>query len=259
LAIEGGGASLNEGVCAVPIVVFDEIDSTNAEARRRAEAGDRGPVWLFAHAQTAGQGRRGRAWETGQGNLAATLLLTIDRAPAEAAQLSFVAALAVADLAALYAPAHLISLKWPNDPMLAGRKLSGILLESGPSQYGGQWMAVGIGVNLANPPAAPERPATALARHMPPPPPNPLTALDQLAEAFDRWFKLWLAEGFGPIAAAWTARAYGLGEPCVARIGSETVEGIAEGLDVDGALLLRLPDGLVRRIAAGDVFFASHS
>ena len=243
----------------VPLVVFDEVDSTNAEARRRAETGDRGPAWLFAHAQTAGRGRRGRSWETGEGNLAATLLLTLDRPPAETAQLSFVAALAVADLACAYVPCSMVTLKWPNDPMLAGRKVGGILLESGPAASGGQWMAVGIGVNLANPPSAPERPATALARHMPPPAPAPLVALQQLADAFDHWFQIWLAEGFAPIAAAWTAKAHGLGEACVARLGAETVEGFAEGLDVDGALLLRLPDGLLRRIAAGDVYFASQS
>ena len=90
---------------AAPVVVLDEIDSTNAEARRRAEAGEAGPVWLVGLRQTAGRGRRGRAWETGEGNLAATLLLRTDKPPAEAAQVSFVAALAVADMLACYVPA----------------------------------------------------------------------------------------------------------------------------------------------------------
>ncbi|MBC7670647.1 MAG: biotin--[acetyl-CoA-carboxylase] ligase, partial [Gemmatimonadaceae bacterium] len=93
-----------------PVVVLDEIDSTNAEARRRAEAGEAGPVWLLGLRQSAGRGRRGRAWETGEGNLAPTLLFSTDKPPAEAAQVSFVAALAVADLLAAYVPASLVSL-----------------------------------------------------------------------------------------------------------------------------------------------------
>lgn len=112
-----------------PVVVLDEIDSTNAEAvaARKREAG---PVWIVGLRQTAGRGRRGRAWETGAGNLAATLLFSTDKPPAEAAQVSFVAALAVADLLGAYVPASLVSLKWPNDPLLGGLKVSGILVRS---------------------------------------------------------------------------------------------------------------------------------
>jgi BirA family biotin operon repressor/biotin-[acetyl-CoA-carboxylase] ligase len=238
-----------------PIEALDEIDSTNAEARRRAEAGASGPLWITAARQTTGRGRRGRAWETGAGNLAATLLFTTTKPPAEAAQVSFVAALAVADLASAYVPSSLVSLKWPNDPLIAGKKASGILVESGPASNGGLWIAVGVGVNLASAPVAAERPATTFAAHMIGPPPNPLEALTQLAEAFERWRALWDSAGFPAIADAWTARAHGLGEACTARLGSETVEGVAEGLDPDGSLRLRLVDGGIRRITAGDVFF----
>lgn len=238
-----------------PIEALDEIDSTNAEARRRAEAGQLGPVWITATRQTAGRGRRGRSWETGSGNLAATLLSVTRKPAVEAAQISFVAALAVADLAATYVPRSLVSLKWPNDPMIAGRKTSGILVESGVHSAGGLWLAVGVGVNLAVPPEQPERPATAFSEHMTGLPPKPLEALGVLAEAFDRWRALWEAAGFAPIADAWTDRAMGLGESCTARLATETLEGIAEGLDADGALRLRLAGGAVRRITAGDVFF----
>jgi len=237
-----------------PIEALDEIDSTNAEARRRAEAGATGPLWITAARQTAGRGRRGRAWETGEANLAATLLFTTARPPAEAAQVSFVAALAVADLAATYVPAPLVSLKWPNDPLIAGKKTSGILIESGSTPHG-LWVAVGIGVNLASAPTAAERPATTFAEHMTAPPPKPLEALTILVAAFERWRALWDSAGFPAIADAWTARAHGLGEACTARLGSETVEGVAEGLDPDGSLRLRLADGGIRRITAGDVFF----
>ena len=240
---------------AVPIEAFDEIDSTNAEARRRAEAGQAGPLWITAARQNAGRGRRGRAWETGEGNLAATYLFVTSKSPAQAAQVSFVAALAVADLAAAFVPVSIVSLKWPNDLLLAGRKAAGILVESGSSPGSGLWIAVGVGVNLARAPLAAERPATAFGDHMRAPPPKPLEALAVLAGAFERWRAVWEGAGFAAIADAWTVRAHGLGEPCVARLSSETVRGIAEGLDGDGALRLRSAAGAVRRITAGDVFF----
>lgn len=242
---------------AVAIDWLDETDSTNAEARRRAEAGDTGPVWIATSRQTAGRGRRGRSWETADGNLAATLLLTTTRPPAEAAQLSFVAALAVAELADSYVPPDLVSLKWPNDPLIFGRKTSGILIESGQNPVGSLWVAVGIGVNLAHSPDIPDRPTTHFAEHMGGKPPQPRAALDVLAAAFDRWKGLWERGGFEPIARGWTARAHGLGQSCVARLPNEEVTGIAEGLDDDGALRLRLPDGAIRRITAGDVFFGA--
>ena len=242
-----------------PVVVLDEIDSTNAEARRRAEAGEAGPVWIVGLRQTAGRGRRGRAWETGEGNLAATLLFCTDKPPAEAAQVSFVAALAVADLLAAYVPASLVSLKWPNDPLLGGLKVSGILVESGMRPTGGLRIAVGVGVNLSRRPIDSERPATALTTYRDAPPPKPIEAIEVLAASFARWNDVWARLGFPAIADAWTARAHGLGEPCVARLGTEALEGIAEGLDGDGALRLRLADGRVRRVTAGDVFFGEAS
>jgi BirA family biotin operon repressor/biotin-[acetyl-CoA-carboxylase] ligase len=238
-----------------PVLAFAEIDSTNLEARRQMDAGAATPLWITAGRQTAGRGRRGRNWQTEVGNLAATLLLTTSKPPIEAAQIAFVAALAAADLAATYLPASLVTLKWPNDTLIDGRKVSGILVESSVHPAGGLWVAVGIGVNLAHAPEDVERPATSLAAHLSGPSPTPLEALDVLSSAMERWRGLWEAGGFAPIAEAWTVRAHGLGERCEARLPTETVEGVAEGLDADGALRLRLADGGLRRITAGDVFF----
>ncbi len=116
-------------------------------------------------------------------------------------------------------------------------------------------MAVGIGVNLARAPTEAAYPATALAEHMTAPPPKPLEALEILSDAFERWRLLWRRAGFATIVEAWTRRAHGLGQACTARLPNETVEGIAEGIDSDGALRLRVAAGRVRRITAGDVFF----
>lgn len=241
------------------VLRFNSVDSTNAEARRRAEAGERGPLWITAREQTAGRGRRGRAWRMAPEDLAATLLITTGRT--EAAQVSFVAALAVGDLVRAYVPPSLVAYKWPNDVMLAGGKVTGILIESGRAPAGGAWLAVGIGVNLVSQPTDVERPASAVAAHLradQAAPPAPDEALSQLAQNFSRWFALWETQGFGPIRDAWLPGAPGIGEPCIARLDAETVAGVAEGLDADGVLLLRLPTGHLRRIAAGDVFFGGN-
>lgn len=243
---------------AAPVLLLEQTDSTNAEARRRAEAGETGPLWIIARRQTAGRGRRGRAWESDTGNLFATLLTTTRKPPAEAAQVTFVAALAVADLLDRYAPPSLVTIKWPNDVMLAGDKASGVLVESGAREGGGLWLAVGMGVNLAQAPEGTERPATALVHHLRGDvltPPTAEAAAALLAEAFAIWMERWETLGFQPILDAWQARTPGLDGPAVARLGRETVEGRAEGVAADGALKLRLADGTLRLISAGDVFF----
>lgn len=238
-----------------PIEVYDELDSTNAEARRRAEAGEAGPVWIAAKAQAAGRGRRGRSWSTEEGNLAATLLMTTEVPATEAAQVSFLAALAAADLADTCLGSGAAQLKWPNDVLVYGKKAVGILVESGARPDKQLWLAVGVGVNLARHPTDVERAATSFAEHMAARPPEPRQALEILAARFESWRVLWSARGFAPIAAAWTDRAYGLGQVCEARLPNSTLTGVAEGMEPDGALRLRLDDGTVERITAGDVFF----
>lgn len=243
---------------AAPILLLEQTDSTNAEARRRAEAGETGPLWIVARRQTAGRGRRGRTWESEGGNLFATLLHLTRQPPAQAAQVTFVAALAVADLIDACAPPSLVTIKWPNDVMVAGAKVAGVLVESGAHETGGLWLAVGIGVNLAHAPEVTERPATALVHHLRgdvAAPPNIEAAAGKLAETFAVWMDRWESLGFQPILDAWQARTPGLDGPAVARLGRETVEGQAEGVAPDGALRLRLADGSLRLISAGDVFF----
>lgn len=243
---------------AAPVLLLDQTDSTNAEARRRAEAGETGPLWIVARRQTAGRGRRGRTWDSETGNLFATLLRVTLKSPAEAAQVTFIAALAVADLLDAFAPVSLVTIKWPNDVMLAGEKAAGVLVESGAHEGGGLWLAVGIGVNLAHAPVGTERPATALAHHLRGDvgaPPTVEAATAKLAEAFAVWMDRWEALGFQPILDAWRARTPGLDGPAVARLGHETLQGQAEGVAADGALKLRLSDGSLRLISAGDVFF----
>jgi BirA family biotin operon repressor/biotin-[acetyl-CoA-carboxylase] ligase len=238
-----------------PVEVYEALPSTNLEARRRGEAGEAGPVWITAERQTAGRGRRGRSWSTQEGNLAATLLTTTSAPAVQAAQVSFLAALAAADLADACLPPGAARVKWPNDVLVFGRKAVGILVESGAREAGGLWLAIGIGVNLAHHPSEVERPATSFAEHMASPPPKPLEALDILAGRFESWRRIWEVDGFAPIAHAWTERAYGLGEVCEVRLAERSFHGRAEALEPDGALRVRLADGGLERVTAGDVFF----
>jgi BirA family transcriptional regulator, biotin operon repressor / biotin---[acetyl-CoA-carboxylase] ligase len=234
---------------------FETIDSTNEEARRLAAAGEPGPVWIAADRQSAGRGRRGRNWESPTGNLAASLFLRPARPAAECAQLSFVAAIAASDAIAPYAGDAAIRVKWPNDVLAGGKKIAGILLES--ASNGGErldWLAVGIGINLAEHPEGTEFPATSLAA-LGTRPPAPREALVRLAVAWAKWYDVWAARGFGEIRDIWLSRAAGLGTRIRARLQNEETSGVFEGIDNAGALILREAQGRSRTIAAGEVFF----
>ena len=229
-------------------IEHDTLDSTNEEAKRLAAAGETGPLWIAAARQTAGRGRHGRSWESLSGNLTATLLLAPRRLQSEWPQLSFAAAIAAADMAAGFAPGGRIALKWPNDVLMDGKKLAGILLERA-----GPMLAIGIGVNLAHFPKGTEFPATSLAA-VGVTPPTPDQALAALAAQFAKWYEVWRDQGFVPLRDAWLARAAGLGQPIRARLPHEERHGVFEGIDATGALLLKEGTG-TRAISAGEVFF----
>lgn len=235
-------------------IVLDGIDSTNEEARRRADAGEIGPLWIAARRQSSGRGRLGRPWSTEPGNLAATLLMPFAGTPAEAARLGFPAALAVAELLCRFAPGLPVTLKWPNDVLLAGRKASGILLENfGPGEDGRLRVAIGIGVNLAHHPQPRETrwPATSIAAETGDTPDFD-AALAELAARVDHWLAVLDRDGFDAVRTAWLARADRLGQPIEARLPRATLTGRFAEIDADGALVLETADG-ARRIAAGEV------
>lgn len=236
-------------------VWLDSVDSTNEEAKRRVASGARGPLWIAAREQTSGRGRRGRAWDSQAGNLFCTLLLRTGADPARCAQLAFAAGLAVAGTLDHWIPADLVRLKWPNDVLIAGGKASGCLLETGQDSLG-QWLAVGIGLNLVSAPPDTPFPATHLAAHLSRSAPSPEQALDRLVPAFASWLDVWQGEGFAPLRAAFLARAAGLGEPVTARLadGSEFT-GIFEDLDETGRLVLLADDNQRRTVSAADVYF----
>jgi BirA family biotin operon repressor/biotin-[acetyl-CoA-carboxylase] ligase len=243
--------------------VHAELDSTNAEALRRAAAGEAGPCWILALGQTAARGRRGRAWASLPGNFAASLLYRPPGAPALVALRSFAAALAQHDaLLAVIGTPERLALKWPNDVLLDGGKLAGILLETGGPAGGPLALAVGIGVNLAEAPAraalepgavAPDslREATEISV-------APEDFLQLLAPAMAEWEARLTAEGFAPLRAAWLGRAARLGEPVTARLAGRAIDGRFETIDETGALVLATPTGRVA-LPAAEVHFAARA
>jgi BirA family transcriptional regulator, biotin operon repressor / biotin---[acetyl-CoA-carboxylase] ligase len=237
------------------LVSLGDVGSTNAEAFARARAGERGPLWITARRQTAGRGRRGRAWVSEPGNLYASLLLTDPAPPQRAAELSLVAALAVHDAivecAAMLGPR--LALKWPNDVLCDGAKLAGILIEGETLPGGPLAVVIGPGVNCAHHPADTAYPATNLAAAGAVVTPESLAQalVGTMARRLAEWDR---GENFAAIRAAWLKRAAGLGAPVRVRLPEREVEGVAETLDETGRLVLRLADGSRERIAAGEMF-----
>jgi len=235
------------------LVAHERIASTSDEAKRLAAERAPAGTLVWARVQTAGRGRQGRGWVSPAGNFYASLILRPEVPVATAAQLGFVAALAIADACLAFAPDAAISLKWPNDVLLAERKLAGLLLES-QSRGDGKldWLVLGIGVNLATYPVEVEYPATALAATGADP--HAEAMLGALAPSLLAWYERWReGAGFATIRAEWLARSQGLNRPIRVRLPGETREGVFAGLDVDGALLLDTGTGR-QRIAAGEVF-----
>lgn len=243
-------------VAGFRLIAHDTLDSTNAEALRHAQQhdGEASPLWITAREQTAGRGRRGNPWSSPAGNLYATLLLKDPASPRHASQLSFVAALAVHDAILDCAPElrGRLALKWPNDVLCSGAKIAGILIESHRLDTG-LALAVGIGVNCLHHPSQTSYPATDLAAF------GVVVSAGDLFSALsgammrrlDRWRG---GEDFSAIRADWLDRASGLGQEMQARLPGRMLVGRFEALDETGCLLLRLPDGSIETIVAGDVF-----
>ena len=235
--------------------MLDSVDSTMAEAARRASDIER-PTWIMAKTQTAARGRRGKRWVVPKNNLNATLIFRPEATAAEAAKRSFLAANALFQALSIYVASEKLSLKWPNDVLLSGGKVAGILLESSGRGPFVDWLSIGIGVNLANVPEAVTDAAF---------PPTSLAAaggddvsprdfLSTLADAYATQEAKLLRLGFDRIRDDWMANAARLGEVITARTGREDVTGIFDSIDKEGNLVLITGTG-PRAIPAADVYF----
>jgi len=238
----------------VRLIAHDTLRSTNAEALARARAGERGPLWITASRQTAGRGRRGNVWTSEPGNLYASLLLTDAAPPGHLPELCFVVALAARDSIVEVAPplAPKLKLKWPNDLLLDGAKLAGILIEA-ESAGGITALAAGIGVNCAHHPGNLAYPATNLAAH------GAVVTPDELLHALSGAMVTRLAQwdrgaGFAAVRSTWLTHAAGIGGDIHVRLADRELTGTFETLDHMGRLMLRLSGGALEAIMVGEVF-----
>ncbi len=227
------------------LVAFGSVVSTNDEAARLAEAGAPEGTFVWARAQTGGRGRRGRHWASPVGNLyCSTILRPECRAP-RAAELGFLAALAVADLVR---DGRAVRVKWPNDVLVDGGKVAGILPESSVGQDGHvEHVVLGIGLNVTFAPDLPEMryPGATLGGTVE-------AAVEALTAGLAHWLAEWRRRGFETIRAGWLDRAGPLGAEVDVKLGEELVRGAFAGMDREGALLLDTPAGL-RRIVSGEL------
>lgn len=249
---------------------YDTVGSTSNEAARAAQAGDVGDVWFVALKQTEGRGRRGRAWETAPGNLAASLLVVPDADPAITATLGFVAGVALNRALSEVLPQGVvrigidgadttnarIALKWPNDVLADGAKLAGILLEAHKLPSGKMAIVIGFGVNVVAAPVGLPYPATSVSE----------LGADVSAEAIfaalaDCWvdcFEVWNnGHGVAEILDLWRRSAAGIGAEVVVSRDGDVIRGIFETIDDAGRLIVRANDNQRIAITAGDVHFGA--
>lgn len=224
----------------------EQIGSTNDEARRLAIEGAPHGTVVHADEQIAGRGRMAHTWYSPPGNLYLSILLRTGHPVARAAELSFVSALALADTVEALLPRQTrVMLKWPNDVLISGAKIAGILVEQVDEAT-----IIGIGLNvLVAPSNASYKTTTVVAN-------GGIASVDGardiLLERFGRHLSSWRAEGFAPIREQWLNRSYPVGAAIRATSSGHPVAGHFAGLDLDGALLLDTPKGRLR-IVAGDV------
>jgi BirA family biotin operon repressor/biotin-[acetyl-CoA-carboxylase] ligase len=249
---------------------YETIGSTNTEASERARGGDPGRLWVVSGEQTAGRGRRGRAWQTAPGNLAASLLLINPARGKTSATLGFAAGLALESAVHKCAPeigfrvaldgasgkSARLRLKWPNDVLVDGGKVAGILLQAASLPGGATAVVIGIGVNVRHAPRDVPYPATTLAACGSDV--DAATLFEALSDAWVEQESIWdQGRGFGQIRKEWLARAAGLGAPIAVQSDNRIFRGTFETIDDEGQLVVRTADGSTRLIAAGDVHFGA--
>jgi BirA family biotin operon repressor/biotin-[acetyl-CoA-carboxylase] ligase len=248
------------------LIAFDQAGSTNAEAMTAARLGERGPTWFVTTEQTAGRGRRQRSWTAPRGNLASSVLEVMNITPAVAATMSFAFGLAhETALRRVSVEASLRQggsdqlnylLKWPNDVLVGGRKLCGLLVEAETMPNGALAVVAGIGTNIIAAPEGTPTPAISLAAlgvHV--------GAEELFAAQSDAWVEfrgIWdQGRGFAEIRKRWLERAYGVGGPVAIQTGTGTLEGTFDTIDETGCLIVRTTEGRRMPVTAGEVFFGN--
>ena len=239
------------------LLSFDSLDSTNEEAKRIAKSGGQHGAVVWAKKQSDGKGRLGRGWMSEDGNLFVSILLKPNKTFAELGQLSFVAAIAVIDaISPLVDDKDAVKVKWPNDILLSERKLSGVLLESFCTQEDDlPWVVVGVGVNIDSYPQNTEFPAICL-KDSGVELVSAKIILSRFIHHFIERYNQWQSKGFAPIRKEWLSHAWNMQQKIVARLPNMEIEGVFEGINQDGSLIIALDGGHKQTINAADVYSA---
>lgn len=235
-----------------PVQWHETIDSTNEEARRLAQAGHYGPIWIASQQQTAGRGRLGRQWQSPAGNLYCSALFLEPGGIQVATRYPFAAGLAIADVCDAIVGNVGLRLKWPNDVRVKGAKLCGILVEAGTSSDGACWIVAGMGLNVVWSPDSLDQPATDLAKLGAPSGVDAPFVIDALRRSFAAR-RLQAQNDFAKTLKDWQMIAEGLGETVRIGKGDDAKTGRFVGLDTDGGLKLEHAGGRIETIRAGDV------
>jgi len=237
---------------APAITVLETTGSTNDDAKAQARLGAAEGTLVQALRQTSGRGRQGNHWMSEPGNLYMSMILRPQVGAAESGQLSFLAAVALAQTVQVFLPpAADIALKWPNDLLIGGRKAAGILLETEGSKGAGtiDWLVLGMGLNIRHAPEGATSLQEAGAENI-----DVTAARDLLAGNVLALYRRWQQEGFAVIRSAWLERAAHLGGKIRVRLPSEDFHAVFDGIDAQGALEITMEDGAKRVIASGEVF-----
>jgi BirA family biotin operon repressor/biotin-[acetyl-CoA-carboxylase] ligase len=239
-------------------VALKSADSTNDHAALLLKKGAADQTVVTAKIQTAGRGRYGREWVSEEGNLFASLILKPSNDRATWGQAGFVISLSIAEALLKILPERDVRLKWPNDVLVGGRKIAGVLLEIKPDAKGNEALIAGFGVNCSSHPAKTDIPATNLAAELGADIP-PEKVLEGVLEAFEGYYALWQEKGFAAIRPPWLERAKDLKKQVALRFGGKEIKG--EFVDIgsdDGALYIKKADGETERLSAGDIYFGTN-
>lgn len=237
------------------LIEVDETTSTNDLARGYAEAGEPAGLVIRAGRQTAGRGRQGRSWLSPEGNLYTSLLLRPRRPMTEVSSLSLVVGLVLCEtIGDMLGGRAWPAVKWPNDVLVDGAKVAGILLEGSPDRRGGcEWVVAGVGVNIGWAPGASVGYATTCLATLGLAEMTPAAFLAIFLERLQPHFHLWDRQGFAALRATWLGQAAGIDRQVVVKVGSATVSGTLVGVDETGALQVATSTGRIERFAAGEM------
>jgi BirA family biotin operon repressor/biotin-[acetyl-CoA-carboxylase] ligase len=250
--------NLNNWLKYFNLIIFDEIDSTNEEAKRLVQSGVSGNFVIWAKSQSKGKGRNGKRWISPPGNFYLSLLIRPEFDLSVSSELSFVVAVAIGGALSnfLENSSKKIEYKWPNDVLINGKKLASILIETSAksNSISLDWLIIGVGLNIISSPVE----VSGLATNLSDEGFDDLILnkfVDEFMKSFTIFYDIWLKEGFSPIREKWLNNGVGIGEVITVSVGKDRVSGVFEDLTNEGCIKLSLPGGQMCYVSSEEIFY----